>query len=108
MLIISLFVIDGITMKEEELSSAMTTSTTMTSTAKGQLNIRKIDFYDFIINLVFNNKCRNKSKLPISVTCDRLSCSGNGQCVKDAVDGFNCTCDPGYDGKVCENSTYRT
>ena len=40
--------------------------------------------------------------------CDRLSCSGNGQCIKDGRDGFICTCDPGYDGKVCENSTYRT
>ena len=49
MLIISLFVIDGITMIKEELSSAMTTSTTMTSTAKGYSNIRKIDFYDFIM-----------------------------------------------------------
>ena len=50
MFIISLFVVDGITMKKEELSSAMTTSTKMSSTAEGQLNIRKIDFYDFIIN----------------------------------------------------------
>ena len=49
MFIISLFFIDGITMKEEEVSPATTTPTTMTSTAKGQLDIREIDFYDFLI-----------------------------------------------------------
>ena len=41
-------------MKEEELSSATTTSATITSTAKGQLNIRKIDFYDFIITAIYD------------------------------------------------------
>ena len=41
--------------------------------------------------------------------CDRLQCNGNGDCVKDGrVPVPHCTCDSGYDGKNCENSTYKT
>ena len=42
------------------------------------------------------------------VPCDRLQCNGNGDCVKDErVPVPHCTCDFGYEGKNCENSTYK-
>ena len=35
--------------------------------------------------------------------CVGVTCSGNGQCV-DEVDSFNCSCDPGFTGEVCQTN----
>ena len=32
-----------------------------------------------------------------------VNCSGNGQCV-DGVDSFNCSCDPGFTGELCQTN----
>ena len=32
-----------------------------------------------------------------------INCSGNGQCV-DGVDSFNCKCDPGFTGELCQTN----
>ena len=33
--------------------------------------------------------------------CESGPCGDNGNCT-DLVNGFNCTCDPGYTGDTCE------
>ena len=35
--------------------------------------------------------------------CLEVNCSGNGQCV-DGVDSFNCSCDPGFTGELCQTN----
>ena len=32
-----------------------------------------------------------------------VNCSGNGHCV-DGVDSFNCSCDPGFTGELCQTN----
>lgn len=34
--------------------------------------------------------------------CVNSPCANNGQCV-DAVDDFNCVCEPGFTGKKCQH-----
>ena len=35
--------------------------------------------------------------------CVGVTCSENGQCV-DGVDSFNCSCDPGFTGELCQTN----
>ena len=35
--------------------------------------------------------------------CVVVNCSGNGQCV-DGVDSFNCSCEPGFTGELCQTN----
>ena len=35
--------------------------------------------------------------------CTGVNCSGNGRCV-DGVDSFNCSCDPGFTGELCQTN----
>ena len=41
--------------------------------------------------------------LPVD-DCIEVNCSENGQCV-DGVNNFNCSCDPGFTGELCQTNT---